>query len=37
MGEAPEAFRLVQTVEDAATIEIENATGWPISRKRRSP
>ena len=25
MGEAPEAFRLVQTVEDAATIEIENA------------
>ena len=24
MGEAPEAFRLVQTVEDAAAIEIEN-------------
>ena len=24
MGEAPEAFRLVQTVEDAATIEFEN-------------
>ena len=25
MGEAPEAFRLVQTVEDAATIEIESS------------
>jgi 4-hydroxy-3-methylbut-2-enyl diphosphate reductase len=24
MGEAPDAFRLVQTIEDAATIEIEN-------------
>jgi len=25
MGEAPEAFRLVQTVDDAATIQIEHA------------
>ena len=37
MGEAPEAFRIVQTVEDAAAIEIGDVQRLAYLRRRRSP
>ena len=37
MGEAPEATVLVQTVEEAETLDLAPTRSWPTSRRRRCP